>query len=336
MAVSDIAELDNQTINTLYDSIVSESEAGQVSDDDEDYAWNPADFGEFDIEKIKAIAKIWEKLLKAITLKVDSTLPEFKDVYTKEEVLRLLTDYVLKSDFSNLAGEVVKEKADNYFTGLEQEGKIVTSDSLVDIDKLLGWLVQICFAVDKEKLIRTGPGSFTAFSTQIFNLDTVVNGVSGAGGLVGRTYALEGMLYSDPAQRSKSIIKGDQDAETLSTEAQTIFGAINEIYNLLTSLQSIQDLSSIQSIINGFKMELSTALLATQGWESRFQSLQDSINKFDSSQYVLKSKYDEDIAAIKQRLKNLDGIDDNPDSADNPDGNSEDDTGENNNEGTDG
>ena len=314
MSVSNIAELDDNTLNTLYDDIVEESEEGQVGDDDDNYAWEPSDFGEFDIEKIKAIAKIWEKLFKAITLKVESTIPESKDSYTKEEVLRLLTDYVLKSDFNNLAGEVVREKAENYLSDLERSGRIVTSDSLTDIDRLLGWLVQVSFEVDKDDLLTTGPGNFTGFPTQLINLDSVVNGVNGAGGLVRRTYALESMLYLDPDQRSGSIIKGDKDAATLSTEAQTIYGAINEIYSLLTSLQSIKDLSSIQEIIADFRGQLSTVTLATQGWETRFQGLQDQINRFlDSSQYVLKSKYDEDIAAIKKRLKDLDGIDDSGD-----------------------
>ena len=109
--------------------------ATRIKDEKGSVLWGPNTFGSYTIEQIQVVTKIFEDLLKNLSLKVENVGENVhKDVYTKEESNTL---FILKTDFNSLASDLVKALVNNYIQEQASTAGLAAAADVRTLEKVI-------------------------------------------------------------------------------------------------------------------------------------------------------------------------------------------------------
>lgn len=288
----------------------------RIEDTGGNLLWAPNDFGKYSLDKIQTVSDILSGMLTDITITVKSDSESLKNTYTKEEILKLLETYMLKSDFEEMAGQAVKDKTDVYIKGLQDEGKIVTTDTtnaidsnLTDVRKAVNYLTMLCFDSTLASVIgwNTEP-SIQALPPRLDNIDTQIIDISSkVDRVVGDVYIdahlREGFKFAT-TQELDALDKRVVAIESADTGVQ---GQIQDIESDITGLnndlaQATQSISNLSTKVQSLEQSKSTQDTKNQGFETSIDELSDSIGDLSIVDSAL------DSASLVGALNSLTGL----------------------------
>lgn len=265
-----------------------------VENDNGDLMWSPNDFGTYSVEKIQVIADILKEIFKntPITLSIDSTLSG-GSYYTKEESNQ---NFVLKTDFSSLASDLVKSLVTSYLKDKETSGDLANSSTQKDNIRVLGLLTKICFDQTYEGTVSaTETPTFTPFPLQIQNLTELVNSDNTN---ISHLLSVVYEVNNDGTVSSRVNVATLKDLEAVNT-------SINSVNNSLDSMNG--SISTINSQITDIKSDVKKDNTTLTSLKNEVGNLSDFSSGVTDKTSIIKAinSLEARISAIETKLSKL-------------------------------
>lgn len=217
----------------------------RIESKDGEELWGPDIFGKYSIDKIRVIAEIMKGVLKDNPITFINKSKSDEDVYTKTESNTL---FILKSDFNNIAGDLVKSLTSSYLKELASTQGVASAIDVKLLEKVSNYLTRACFGqtyTEIKDLVRMNivpiPDRLQQVETQIVSADTRINHTMGVVFEVNRDGSFSSVSKVATKEELKSVkdVLGSGDITVRS--AKNIIDAVNRLDKSIVALESISD-----------------------------------------------------------------------------------------------
>lgn len=217
----------------------------RIESKDGEELWGPDTFGKYSIDKIRVIAEIMKGVLKDNPITFINKSKSDEDVYTKTESNTL---FILKSDFNNIAGDLVKSLTSSYLKELASTQGVASATDVKLLEKVSNYLTRACFGQTYTEIkdlasmnIVPIPDRLQQVETQIVSADTRINHTMGVVFEVNR----DGSFSSVSKVATKEEVKAVKDVlgsgDITVRSAKNIIDAVNRLDKSIVALESISD-----------------------------------------------------------------------------------------------
>lgn len=205
----------------------------------------PDIFGKYSIDKIRVIAEIMKGVLKDNPITFINKSKSDEDIYTKTESNTL---FILKSDFNNIAGDLVKSLTSSYLKELASTQGVASAIDVKLLEKVSNYLTRACFGQTYTEIkdlasmnIVPIPDRLQQVETQIVSADTRINHTMGVVFEVNRDGSFSSVSKVATKEELKSVkdVLGSGDITVRS--AKNIIDAVNRLDKSIVALESISD-----------------------------------------------------------------------------------------------
>ena len=217
----------------------------RIESKDGEELWGPDIFGKYSIDKIRVIAEIMKGVLKDNPITFINKSKSDEDVYTKIESNTL---FILKSDFNNIAGDLVKSLTSSYLKELASTQGVASAIDVKLLEKVSNYLTRACFGQTYTEIkdlasmnIVPIPDRLQQVETQIVSADTRINHTMGVIFEVNRDGSFSSVSKVATKEELKSVkdVLGSGDITVRS--AKNIIDAVNRLDKSIVALESISD-----------------------------------------------------------------------------------------------
>lgn len=217
----------------------------RIESKDGEELWGPDIFGKYSIDKIRVIAEIMKGVLKDNPITFINKSKSDEDVYTKTESNTL---FILKSDFNNIAGDLVKSLTSSYLKELASTQGVASAIDVKLLEKVSNYLTRACFGQTYTEIkdlssmnIVPIPDRLQQVETQIVSADTRINHTMGVVFEVNRDGSFSSVSKVATKEELKSVkdVLGSGDITVRS--AKNIIDAVNRLDKSIVALESISD-----------------------------------------------------------------------------------------------
>lgn len=225
----------------------------RIESKDGEELWGPDIFGKYSIDKIRVIAEIMKGVLKDNPITFINKSKSDEDVYTKTESNTL---FILKSDFNNIAGDLVKSLTSSYLKELASTQGVASAIDVKLLEKVSNYLTRACFGqtyTEIKDLVSINivpiPDRLQQVETQIVSADTRINHTMGVVFEVNR----DGSFSSVSKVATKEEVKVVKDVlgsgDITVRSAKNIIDAVNRLDKSIVALESMSDFVNTLSTI---------------------------------------------------------------------------------------
>lgn len=217
----------------------------RIESKDGEELWGPDIFGKYSIDKIRVIAEIMKGVLKDNPITFINKSKSDEDVYTKTESNTL---FILKSDFNNIAGDLVKSLTSSYLKELASTQGVASATDVKLLEKVSNYLTRACFGQTYTEIkdlasmnIVPMPDRLQQVETQIVSADTRINHTMSVVFEVNRDGSFSSVSKIATKEELKSVkgVLGSGDITVRS--AKNIIDAVNRLDKSIVALESISD-----------------------------------------------------------------------------------------------
>lgn len=217
----------------------------RIESKDGEELWGPDIFGKYSIDKIRVIAEIMKGVLKDNPITFINKSKSDEDVYTKTESNTL---FILKSDFNNIAGDLVKSLTSSYLKELASTQGVASAIDVKLLEKVSNYLTRACFGQTYTEIkdlasmnIVPMPDRLQQVETQIVSADTRINHTMSVVFEVNRNGSFSSVSKIATKEELKSVkdVLGSGDITVRS--AKNIIDAVNRLDKSIVALESISD-----------------------------------------------------------------------------------------------
>ena len=217
----------------------------RIESKDGEELWGPDIFGKYSIDKIRVIAEIMKGVLKDNPITFINKSKSDEDVYTKTESNTL---FILKSDFNNIAGDLVKSLTSSYLKELASTQGVASATDVKLLEKVSNYLTRACFGQTYTEIkdlasmnIVPMPDRLQQVETQIVSADIRINHTMSVVFEVNRDGSFSSVSKIATKEELKSVkdVLGSGDITVRS--AKNIIDAVNRLDKSIVALESISD-----------------------------------------------------------------------------------------------
>lgn len=225
--------------------------ATRIKDEKGSVLWGPNTFGSYTIEQIQVVTKIFEDLLKNLSLKVENVGENVhKDIYTKEESNTL---FILKTDFNSLASDLVKALVNNYIQEQASTAGLAAAADVRTLEKVANYLTKTCFNQTYTEIKDVSNLNINPLVDRVFTLETKWTALdTNTNHLMADIYELnpDGSYSSVVKFFKKSEAKAIQDklgVGTITSGESDVITALNNINVKINTLNTLAETVRILS-----------------------------------------------------------------------------------------
>lgn len=226
----------------------------RIESEDGEELWGPDIFGKYSIDKIKVIAEILKGVFKdnPITFINQS---KADDVYTKTESNTL---FILKSDFNNIAGDLVKSLASSYLKELASTQGVASITDVRTLEKVSNYLTRACFGQIYTEIkdlasmsIAPLPDRVQQVETQMVSIDTRINHTMNVVFETNRDGSFSSVSKIATKEELKSINDKMGSGNVTVRNSKNVIDAVNRLDKSIVALESISDfVNTLSTTVN--------------------------------------------------------------------------------------
>ena len=242
--------------------------------------WGPDTFGKYSIDKIKVIAEILKGIFKDNPITFVNQSKADDDVYTKTESNTL---FILKSDFNNIAGDLVKSLASSYLRELASTQGVASVTDVQALVKVSNYLTRACFGQTYTEIkdlssmsIAPLPDRVQQVETQMVSVDTRIN----------HTMNVVFETNRDGSFSSVSKVASKEDLNSINGKLGsgniTVRNASNVVDAINRLDKSVVALGSISDVVNTLSTTVNTLSTTVNNLSSTVSRLSRSVDRIDA------------------------------------------------------
>lgn len=274
------------------DTTISINDTGDDDiDDNSPLMWAPDDFGQYSIDKINLITNILKGLLSDITIKTDQQGRE--DVYTKTESNKI---FVQRTEFTNMAGDLIHSLTDSYLKEQSEQGKIVNSLTTDDIVKVLDVIAKKNYGESYETILSkfkdlgdypVGYG-FNTLLDRVNNLD------SSSTSIKNQIIWLQNQVYGT----TNNLASDTPTILVKKSEISSLEDTVNKCNTSVSGMKSTVD--STSTTVSSLVTKVGTNTLNTTE-----KNLTDAVNSLAKDVSNLQSNSSTSVSSLSARVSSL-------------------------------
>jgi len=242
--------------------------------------WGPDIFGKYSIDKIKVIAEILKGVFKDNPITFINQSKADDEVYTKTESNTL---FILKSDFNNIAGDLVKSLASSYLKELASTQGVASVTDVRTLEKVSNYLTRACFGQTYTEIkdlasmsIAPLPDRVQQVETQMVSVDTRINHTMNVVFETNRDGSFSSVSKVATTEDLKSVNDKVGSGNITVRNSKNVIDAVNRLDKSIVALESISELvNTLSTTVNTLSSTVNN-LSATVG---RLSSTVDRVDR---------------------------------------------------------
>lgn len=227
----------------------------RIESEDGEELWGPDIFGKYSIDKIKVIAEILKGVFKDNPITFINQSKADDDVYTKTESNTL---FILKSDFNNIAGDLVKSLASSYLKELANTQGVASVTDVRTLEKVSNYLTRACFGQTYTEIkdlasmsIAPLPDRVQQVETQMVSVDTRINHTMNVVFETNRDGSFSSVSKIATKEELKSINDKMGSGNITVRNSKNVVDAVNRLDKSIVALESISDfVNTLSTTVN--------------------------------------------------------------------------------------
>lgn len=254
----------------------------RVLDKDGNELWGPDIFGKYSIDKIEAIAKIMEQVLKNTTINFKEIIGEDgkkENYYTKTE-----TDdqFFRKADFDTIAKAYLVSSINQYLNDIKSTDGVASNADVNTMRKVANYLTKACFDQTYQELESTNTLSINPIPTRLDNAETSIKA-----------------LDTNVAHMMDVMYQVNHDGSFSSTvklpTAERFNEVNNKVDNNVNSIVAIRgDIANIRSILT--TLTDTTSFTNITNINNRLTAIETKLNEYDNFKRSVETR----LSALEQ------------------------------------
>ena len=227
----------------------------RIESEDGEELWGPDIFGKYSIDKIKVIAEILKGVFKDNPITFINQSKADDDVYTKTESNTL---FILKSDFNNIAGDLVKSLASSYLKELASTQGVASVTDVRTLEKVSNYLTRACFGQTYTEIkdlatmsIAPLPDRVQQVETQMVSIDTRINHTMDVVFETNRDGSFSSVSKIATKEDLKSVNDKMGSGNITVRNSKNVIDAVNRLDKSIVALESISDfVNTLSTTVN--------------------------------------------------------------------------------------
>lgn len=252
----------------------------RIESEDGEELWGPDIFGKYSIDKIKVIAEILKGVFKDNPITFVNQSEADDDVYTKTESNTL---FILKSDFNNIAGDLVKSLASSYLKELANTQGVASVTDVRTLEKVSNYLTRACFGQTYTEIkdlasmsIAPLPDRVQQVETQMVSVDTRINHTMNVVFETNRDGSFSSVSKVATKEDLKSVNDKVGSGNITVRNSKNVIDAVNRLDKSIVALESISEfVNTLSTTVN----TLSSTVNNLSATVSRLSSTVDRVDR---------------------------------------------------------